>query len=150
MSSGGPEGSGPQYLTLLHRSFTLWRFSLDSLHRSSTARPRHSSWLVKGGDDPASPVVKSVRSYKKRPNVQMQEARWMGSRSGGISLYLSKQISNAAVVQHWARSVSGQTVAAGCSGTLIEPVSKEKPDKQNRFIETVSRALVCTCSWTGF
>lgn len=72
----------------------------------------------------------------------MQEACWMGSRSGWISLYLSKQISNAAVVQHWARSVSGQTVAAGCSGTLIKPVSKEKPENQNRFIETVSCALV--------
>lgn len=55
----------PQYLTLLHRSFTLWCCSLASLHRSNTARPRHSPWVVKGGDSPTSLDVKSVLSCKK-------------------------------------------------------------------------------------
>lgn len=56
--------------------------------------------------------------------------------------HLSEQISNAAVVQHRACSVSGQAVAAGCPGTLIKPVSKEKPENQNRFIIHGT-----VCSW---
>lgn len=64
---------GSQYLMLLHRSFTLWCCSFASLHKSNTARPRHSSWVVKGGDNPASLDVKSVLSCKEqnKKNIQM-------------------------------------------------------------------------------
>lgn len=68
----------------------------------------------------------------------MQKRCWMSSRSCWSSLYLSKQVSNAAVVQHWTCSVSGQTVAAGCSGTLIKPVSKEKPENHKHLINMAS------------
>lgn len=55
-----------------------------------------------------------------------------------MSLYLSKQVGDAAVVQHRTSSVSAQAVAAGRSGTLIKPVPKEKPESHKHLSKMAS------------
>jgi len=51
----------PGYLTVLQSSLTLWLLSFAILHKSSTARPRHSSCTLRGGETPASLATKSLR-----------------------------------------------------------------------------------------
>lgn len=52
-----------KYLTVWQSSFTLWWRSLAILHKSNTARPRHSSWVLKGGETPASLSMRSFRNF---------------------------------------------------------------------------------------
>lgn len=44
--------------------------------------------------------------------------------------YLSEEIINNTVVEHWSDSVSGQTVAVWCSCSQTKPVPKEKPAEE--------------------
>lgn len=73
------------HLTVLQSSLTSWCRSLAILHKSSTARPRHSSWALRGGDAPALLAIKSLRSCETW-TIAQRTLSWKSTDFSGIQM----------------------------------------------------------------